>query len=150
MGCTAVAMRIATQADSARLHAWRNHPDIRSVSANSAPIDGTTHEAWLAATLADADRALLIGERNGEEVGVVRFDLHGTSAEVSIYLAPGHAGGGDGGDLLAAAEFWLAEERPEIRTLDAHVLRDNARSHGLFAAAGYRPSSTKYSKSLHR
>lgn len=148
LGCRAVEMRKATPADSARLLAWRNHPAVRAASGNSEPIPPAAHAEWFASVLADPDRHLLIGEMAGEPVGVVRFDVSEGAADVSIYLAPGREGRGQGSDLLQAAEAWLAATRPTVHALNARVLRDNDRSHRLFAACGYRRISTHYAKEL--
>jgi UDP-2,4-diacetamido-2,4,6-trideoxy-beta-L-altropyranose hydrolase len=150
LGCGAVEMRVATLADSARLLTWRNHPAIRAVSESAEPIDPTVHEKWLAAVLADPDRHLLVGEQDGQAVGVVRFDVSDGAADVSIYLVPGLEGHGRGSELLQAAEAWLAASRPAVLALNARVLRDNQSSHGLFAACGYRRISTVYAKELAR
>jgi UDP-2,4-diacetamido-2,4,6-trideoxy-beta-L-altropyranose hydrolase len=150
LGCGAVEMRVATLADSARLLEWRNHPAIRAVSESAEPIEPSVHEKWLAAVLADPDRHLLIGEQDGQAVGVVRFDVSDGAADVSIYLAPGRERHGKGSDLLEAAEAWLAASRPAVRALKARVLRDNQSSHGLFAACGYRRISTEYAKEFAR
>ena len=150
LGCGAVKMRVATLADSARLLEWRNHPAIRAVSESAEPIEPAVHEKWLSAVLANPDRHLLVGEQDGKAVGVVRFDVSDGAADVSIYLAPGLEGHGNGSDLLEAAEAWLAASRPAVRALKARVLRDNQSSHGLFAACGYRRISTEYAKELAR
>lgn len=150
LGCGAVEMREATLADSARLLAWRNHPAIRAVSESAEPIEPAVHEKWLGAVLADPHRHLLVGEQDGQAVGVVRFDVGDGAADVSIYLAPGLEGHGRGSDLLEAAEAWLAARRPAVQALKARVLRDNRNSHGLFAACGYRRISTEYAKELAR
>jgi UDP-2,4-diacetamido-2,4,6-trideoxy-beta-L-altropyranose hydrolase len=150
LGCGEVGVREATPADCGRIFAWRNHPDIRRASGNSAPIELAAHESWFAAVLADPARHLLLGEFGDETVGVVRFDVASGEAQVSIYLAPGLTGEGRGAELLHAAESWLAAKRPEVLTLKAKVLRDNRASHGLFEACGYRKSSTLYAKEASR
>ena len=52
------------------------------------------HRTWFEATLNDPNRHVLIGEVDGETVGVLRFDTVEDEATVSVYLtAPGLAGG---------------------------------------------------------
>ncbi|MBI4995418.1 MAG: UDP-2,4-diacetamido-2,4,6-trideoxy-beta-L-altropyranose hydrolase [Rhodocyclales bacterium] len=149
MGCSGVELRRATAADSERLFGWRNREAVRRVSRNSAPIERAAHEHWLAATLARDDRCLLVGERDGQALGVVRFDIDGDAAEVSIYLAPGEHGAGAGGDLLAAAERWLLRNLPRrVCTLLAEVADDNAPSRQMFVSAGYRADATCYLKRI--
>jgi UDP-2,4-diacetamido-2,4,6-trideoxy-beta-L-altropyranose hydrolase len=150
MGCTGVVIRRAGTPDSDALLAWRNREAVRRVSRNTEPIPRTVHEAWLTDTLARADRRLLVGERDGVPVGVVRFDLAGDEAEVSIYLAPGEHGAGAGSDLLAAAERWLELDRSAgVCKIRAEVAGDNAPSRHMFLSAGYRPDAARFLKRIH-
>ena len=143
-----IRMREATAADADRLRVWRNHPRIRQASHQAGEIPREEHEAWLAGVLADVGRVLLIGEYGGAPVGVVRFDVRADEpeAEVSIYLVPDERSAGRGRALLAAAERWLAAERPGVRCIRAQVLGGNRASHSLFANAGYQLESSHYLK----
>ncbi len=81
-------------------------------------------------------------------MGVVRFDIQGEEAEISIYLTPGEHPPGEGGGLLQSAERWLAVNRPQVGTIRAEVLAGNVRSERLFLGAGYQIDSTHFSKRL--
>ena len=146
----AVLIREATSADEAPLLEWRNDETVRRASRNSDRIAPGEHHAWLASVLADTNRLLLIGERGGAPAGVVRFDVTGTQAEVSIYRVRGVAGSGLGGRLLAAAEQWLRHRRPDVTRVTAEVIDWNERSHGLFRSAGYERRGSAYEKTLQR
>lgn len=149
LGCTGVTIRPAVAADGDNLFAWRNREAVRRVSRNRDPIPRPAHDAWLADTLGRADRRLLVGERNGQALGVVRFDLVGDEAEVSIYLAPGEHGTGAGSELLAAAERWLVLERPAgVCKIRAEVAGDNAPSRHMFLSAGYLPDAARFFKRI--
>lgn len=148
MGSSGVEVRVATAADSSKLYEWRNNPAVRAVSRTTAPIDWDTHQRWLASVLNAADRSLLIGERRGSPVGVVRFDMHDSEAEISIYLVPGDHPPGEGGHLLASAERWLTTYRPEVIRIRAQVLAGNTRSERLFLGSGYRAESARYVKRI--
>ena len=143
-----VTIRPATGADGDDLLAWRNAPEVRRFSRSDRPIEGDEHRRWMAAMLAAPDRLLLIGHGAGEPVGVVRYDVAGDSAEVSIYLAPGRAGRGLGGALLIAAERWLAVHRPEVATVVAEVLVDNVVSQRLFTGCGFEQLACRYRKRI--
>lgn len=144
-----IGIRRAHPADCRALYDWRNSPEVRAVSRATAAIAYPDHEAWFTRSLASPDRWLLVGERAGAPVGVVRFDRHdGDSAEVSIYLAPQAMGGGGGGPLLAAAEQWLADTVPAIRRVTAVVMDGNERSEQLFERGGYARESRSYSKEI--
>lgn len=148
LGCGKVEIRVATPDDSPKLFEWRNHPAIRSVSRSTGLINWESHQKWLASVLADSGKVLLVGQRQGLPVGVVRFDIRGDEAEVSIYLIPGVKLSGQGQDLLRSAEQWFSSNHPEVYKVCAHVLGGNERSQRLFLDAGYQVESTFYSKRL--
>ena len=132
-----IALRRATMEDGERLWRWRNHPDTRRHAGDSAEISLERHLAWLSATFARRNRDLLIGRNAQGDVGVLRFDVDGETAVVSVYLDPARRGGGLGLPLLEAGTRWLAERRPTIRTVEARVFAANAASRRVFRAAGY-------------
>jgi RimJ/RimL family protein N-acetyltransferase len=148
LGASRIVIRPATAADSSNLYGWRNDPVVRAVSRETALIERAGHDAWLVRTLADPQRVLLVGEEGGRPVGVVRFDLAGGDAEVSIYLVPGPTRTGLGSDLLVAAESWLGRTHREVRRVRAEVLGANERSHRLFRSNGYETRSTIYERSV--
>ncbi|MHB1174502.1 MAG: UDP-2,4-diacetamido-2,4,6-trideoxy-beta-L-altropyranose hydrolase [Sulfuriferula sp.] len=150
IGCGSIVIREATQADSENLFLWRNHPSIRAVSRNTNPIEKPDHQAWLGAILSSPDSLLLIGECQGEAIGVVRFDVRADEAEVSIYLVPGRQAQGFGSELLLAAEQWLTKYRADVLFIKAEVLGNNEPSQRLFHTAGYQTHATLYTKKVHR
>ena len=145
-----VVVRAATQADARDLFEWRNAPDVRRFSRSEAPIAWDEHCRWLDATLADPRRVLLVGSAGASPAGVVRYDLAGAEAEVSIYLAPGQAGRGLGRALLGAAERWLAARQPDVSFVWAEALAGNEASHRLFTGCGFEAFATRYRKRIHR
>jgi UDP-2,4-diacetamido-2,4,6-trideoxy-beta-L-altropyranose hydrolase len=149
MGCSGIQVVTARSEDRQRLFEWRNHPSIRAVSRDPWELDWEDHKKWFATLLSSPDRVLLIGERAGIAMGVVRFDIHNDEAEISIYVVPGITEVGVGRGLLQAAENWLLAQRPEIGRIRAQVLASNQRSHRLFTGAGYQQEFASYSKRLH-
>ncbi len=61
-------------------------------------------------------------------MGVLRYDLAGSRAEVSLYLFQGRAGLGWGRALLARGEVAVGEHWPQVTVIDAQVLPDNPAS----------------------
>jgi UDP-2,4-diacetamido-2,4,6-trideoxy-beta-L-altropyranose hydrolase len=149
MGCSGIKMRLATKDDSEQLFNWRNHPSIRAVSRNSEEISSTDHQEWYSVVLSSSERLLLIGECQDKPVGVVRFDIEGNEAEVSIYVVPDTHLPGVGQGLLQSAEHWLKNDRPKIISIKAVVLGRNERSHHLFSGADYKVESTTYLKRIY-
>jgi UDP-2,4-diacetamido-2,4,6-trideoxy-beta-L-altropyranose hydrolase len=148
MGARPVNVRPARSNDAAHLFQWRNHPSIRQVSRTTDLIDWAAHQLWLASTLENLDRVLLIGEVATRPIGVVRFDVTGNCAEISIYLVPGQEQRGLGTDLLLAAEEWFRRSRPDVRHLQAEVLGENMPARKLFATACYHTVSTHFTKRM--
>lgn len=145
-----VVVRPATQADARDLFEWRNAPEVRRFSRSDSVIGWDEHRRWLAAVLADPQRVLLVGSAGALPAGVVRFDIDGAEAELSIHLAPGRAGRGMGRALLDAAERWLAAHHAGVSLLRAEALAGNDASHRLFAGGGFEAFSTRYRKRIHR
>lgn len=144
-------MRPACQADASALHTWRNASRVREASRNRDPIPREAHDLWFNAMLGDSNRILLIGERNdGTPLGVVRFDISGSVAEVSIYTIAESEARGAGQGLLRSAEQALRQRRPDVETIVAEVLGENEPSHRLFKRAGYSRQSTQYFKEVNR
>lgn len=148
LSSTNVRLRTATSADAGTLYAWRNHPRVRAVSRNTADFAYDEHLRWMDKVLNDPQRHLLIGERDGEPVGVLRFDVADDEAEVSIYLAPDRIGSGDGAALLRAGEEWLRAERPAVQRLNAWVNAGNVASERLFERCGFDRQATQYIKRI--
>jgi UDP-2,4-diacetamido-2,4,6-trideoxy-beta-L-altropyranose hydrolase len=148
LGRSDIEIRVASLADSESLFEWRNHPAIRMASRNPELINRESHQKWFASVLVSSDRLLLIGQREGLPVGVVRFDIQGDTAEVSIYLVPNIQQPGQGRNLLQSAEKWLTANRPWLKNISACVLNGNERSQFLFSGAGYKVESISYLKRL--
>lgn len=138
MLASSLVVRRAQQADSALIHAWRNHPSVRGVSRNSEELPWDAHESWIARVLVDPGRDLLIGEIGADPVGVLRYDaLGGDEVELSVFLDPALQGLALGGRLLSAGEDWLAENRPGVVAVVAEFLDGNDASRKMFERAGF-------------
>jgi UDP-2,4-diacetamido-2,4,6-trideoxy-beta-L-altropyranose hydrolase len=132
-----IEMRLADASDSRNIFLWRNHPRIRAVSSSSNEIFWFDHDVWYQEKCGHINYPILIGEIAGKPVGVVRFEINNTEAEVSIYLIPESDNRGFGQDLLRASERWLSINRPSVTTLRAIVLHKNRPSINLFSNLQY-------------
>ena len=139
MAAPRVELRDAVLADRDPMFAWRNDADVRRYFMDPSPVPREAHERWFAAVLADPNRHLMIAQAHGHAVGVLRYDVAGASAKVSIYLVPGHDGHGFGPAILRAGAQWLRAHRAEVATVQAEVHADNRNSQRAFLEAGYRP-----------
>ena len=130
-------IRLANIHDSQHIFNWRNHLQIRSISSHSQEISWSDHTQWFDKRLRSEHGPLLIGEIRHQPIGVVRFDIHQSSAEVSIYLVPDSGLKGWGSLLLSHAESWLRRQFPQVLTLHAKVLPNNEPSQKMFAKLNY-------------
>jgi spore coat polysaccharide biosynthesis predicted glycosyltransferase SpsG/GNAT superfamily N-acetyltransferase len=132
-----VTYRPATTDDAGRLLAWRNDPDTRAVSREQHEVKPEEHAAWLARTLTDARRTLLIAEADDGPCATVRFDRSGAEAEISITVAPEQRGRGLGSQVIKEATELYLHAHPEVGRAVAEVRNDNAPSTVAFARAGF-------------
>lgn len=133
----AVLVREATFADARMIYKWRTSREVMEASRSAKLFSFNDHISWLDQVLRDKQRLLLVGIHEGAEVGLVRFDVDGDRAEVSIFLNPGAMGSGLGRALLAAGEARLRDQFPWVTRLDAWINTDNLRSFKLFEHLGY-------------
>lgn len=141
-------LRKAVEGDCEKVFNWRNHPRIRKYSGDPKALSWDEHQSWFADTIRSGQSALLIAEIGNEGVGVIRFDINGVDATVSIYVAPGSIGMGYGRRILELGENWLRQEYADIVTCSARVLDANRASTSLFQAAGYKGNEGVYVKNL--
>ncbi len=145
-------LRLVETKDAKNIFQWRNHPQVRENSTNHGLISWEEHSEWFNKRISNLDGPLLIGEIENKPVGVVRFDIIKSSAEVSIYLVPDVKIKGLGGCLLEKAEMWLNFHYPNISKLHAKVLFNNEPSKRMFAKLNYslfeRKALLEFSKEL--
>jgi UDP-2,4-diacetamido-2,4,6-trideoxy-beta-L-altropyranose hydrolase len=134
---TELRLRPAGAADASMAHKWRQDPRTRAHFRDSREVAWESHTAWWKETLQDPLRRLLVAYCGHLPVGILRFDLAGSSAEVSLYLDPELTGIGLGTRLLREAQRWIAAEQPALRRLTAHVKESNSASAAAFASAGF-------------
>ncbi|MBA3747397.1 MAG: GNAT family N-acetyltransferase, partial [Solirubrobacterales bacterium] len=131
--------RPAVPADAGTLRAWRNHPATRAASMTTHEIAPGEHAAWLEAVIGDAQRELLVVQRDEQPIASVRFDRSGDEAEISIHVAPDRQAAGAGTQAIREMTELQLAARPQIKRIVATVSADNFRSRRAFEKAGYRP-----------
>lgn len=131
-----VTVRPATPDDSRRLFDWRNDPVTRAMSLTTDPVPWEVHTLWFATVMNSRNRPIFIGERDGVAIGMVRFDISGDLAEISVALAPEARGQRLATPLLRAAIAALHAQRPVA--ILAEVRPENTASRRAFLAAGFR------------
>ena len=147
MGVTSrmLCLRHAHADDCQHLYDWRNHPDVRASAFSTDEITWAQHQNWFEQSLCNPHRILLIGERHGVAVGVLRYDLsvNGNHAEVSIYLSPDYFGKGLGTHLLQQGTLWMQQHFAHVDTLVAEIKLTNTTSQRAFEKAQYKHEATQ-------
>ncbi|OGR61032.1 MAG: hypothetical protein A2X36_05095 [Elusimicrobia bacterium GWA2_69_24] len=131
-------LRPADAGDCEALWRWRNDPETRRASFDEREVPLDVHARWFEGVLGDADRRLYVIEVEAAAVGMVRLDLQGRAAVVSINLAPEWRGKGLGLEALRR----LGREAFDVLGLErliARVKGQNLASLATFERAGYRP-----------
>lgn len=144
-----VTTRRATRDDAAAILAWRNDPYVRAVSRDARIIEWEAHRAWFERIAASPDHLLLIAEKNGVPIGVVRFDrLADRHYEISLYLNPIVTGRRLGLPMIRAAQQALSRKEGRDLVILAETLPGNAVSQRLFRNAGYAQSGDRFELQL--
>ncbi|MHC8298623.1 UDP-2,4-diacetamido-2,4,6-trideoxy-beta-L-altropyranose hydrolase [Pseudomonas sp. ZS1P83] len=141
-------VRQATIDDAQLLLEGRNTEAVRRWSLETGIIEWQPHQNWLAASLSNSQRLLLIAESDDGPVGVLRYDLRGVEAEVSIYLFEGRFGLGWGRALLARGEAFVTAHWSQLVAITAQVLPANQRSLRVFREAGFTQSACVFTRVL--
>ena len=145
-------LRKADPGDSRLLWQWRNDPAVRRASFNSDPIPWETHTEWFERSLETADRHIFIGLVDGHPIGMVRFDVNGDEAEVSVSVA--ERGRGFGEAIIRQGckvmEELLGSGAAENLTFVANMRPENIASQKTFAKAGFSPTRFESSVGMKR
>jgi len=117
---------------------WANDPAARAVSFAKEPIPWERHMEWFRARLADPQSILYTAlNRLGEAMGMVRYQLQGSHAILSINLGAPFRSKGNGRKLLFLSTQELFENSG-VTSIDAFVRPSNQASVRLFEGAGFR------------
>jgi UDP-2,4-diacetamido-2,4,6-trideoxy-beta-L-altropyranose hydrolase len=139
-----IVIRRAVDEDCDSVYEWRNSEETRRHIFDTAPIPLETHRRWFCDTLVNPNRVLLIGEIDKRPVGVIRYDMSGEEALVSIYLVPGIQGHGVGTQLIREGSRWLRQFCTQIQVINADICRENVASLRAFEQAGFKEHHISY------
>jgi UDP-2,4-diacetamido-2,4,6-trideoxy-beta-L-altropyranose hydrolase len=143
-----VTVRTATASDCECIWQWRNADFVLQGSKTPDPVSWPSHRAWFEGALNDPNRRVLIGEVDGEPVGVLRFDLVKDEATASVYLTVQGRGRGIGPELLIQGQIWLQSNAPCVTRIRAEIRSTNEASVEAFKAARYRRTGDFYVREL--
>ncbi|CAK0752928.1 hypothetical protein CCP3SC1_2140002 [Gammaproteobacteria bacterium] len=131
-------LRPVEDTDREQLWIWSNDPEVRARSFNSRPIPWEAHCHWFSTRLADHFWKAWIGiDSSYSPVGVVRFQVRETRAEIGVSVAIEARGRGFGRALITQGCTALFQTLP-IVAVDALIKPDNIPSLVAFRASGFR------------
>ena len=134
-------LRHATPSDARTVWAWRNNPEVRAVSFQSAPIEWPDHESWYQRRLADpACEIFILTDPRGQDVGQVRLERIPARTEfvLSICMAPGMRGRGLGTALIESVCRRIRRRERHV-AIRAIIKPANTASQTAFRKAGFVP-----------
>lgn len=143
-----VTLRAAAASDCESIWRWRNAEFVLRGSKTTDPVSWPAHHAWFGDSLSESSRHVLIGEVDGEPVGVLRFDLVEHEATVSVYLTAQGRGRGIGPEILIQGQIWLQSNAPHVVRIKAEIRSTNEASIEAFKAARYRRTGDLYVREL--
>ena len=128
-----IKLRPATVDDADLLLEWRNDPETRNASHNTAEVQREEHVSWLKKTLNNTSRQLYIAEENGIPVGTVRADLVDGVHELSWTVAPNARGRGVATRMVALLARQISQPiRAEVKSGSTASARIAERAGMLF------------------
>ena len=131
-------LRRTVESDCRSFWEWANDPAARSVSFAREPIPWDRHMEWFRARLTDPQTILYTAlARNGDPLGMVRYQMDGANAILSINLGSEFRGKGLGRKLLFLATEELFRTSG-VTAINAFVRLSNEPSVRLFEGAGFR------------
>ena len=132
-----ITLRMATMDDCEAIYKWRNAEETRRHIFNPEQISLDEHRRWFMESLENPNRQILIAELHGRSAGVLRYDIDGRLAVISIYTVPGIKGYGIGTQIIRIGSKWLRCHFPDVYKIQAKVLPENVVSEKAFVNAGY-------------
>ena len=137
MSAPSLRLRDARPSDVELLFRWANDPLVRSMSFSSAPIPWEGHQFWFAAKLADPACLLFLAEDESDTpVALVRFDVEGERAVISVSVAPEARGRGLGAHAIHLGTV-EARARARVGEVLAYIKPENEASIRAFRSAGF-------------
>ena len=134
-----LTLRRASRNDSESLLSWRNDTTTRAFSLSVDEVALERHDVWLNKTLNDSSCLLLIGEANGQMVGMVRINICEDSnlGQVSINLNPKFRGKGISRRLLGESLANGKKVFDQILQYRAEIHVNNVASQKIFKSLGF-------------
>jgi RimJ/RimL family protein N-acetyltransferase len=117
---------------------WANDPRVRAVSFSKDDIPYDTHIRWFEKKLNDPNCVFFIADKtNHKPVGLVRYDLAGDDATVSVIVDNNFRGEGYGSHIITRGSEKIFKTR-QVGKIHAYVLPQNYASVKAFKIANFK------------
>jgi len=136
-----VQLRPINENDRDSVFSWRNTPVIVQGSTSERKVSIEEHDAWFNSLLVNKNSLAFIIETDGQPIGHIRFDKKTDECIITAYLLEKWTGKGYGVTAIKKACI-LAQEHWPIRSITAHVRKDNDVGRIGFLKAGFRLMDT--------
>lgn len=124
--------------DAVVLWKWANDRSIRFFSFNPEPVSWENHIEWFNSKMADHNYIMwMVMDQQDRPVGLVRFNIAGSEAVISILLDPKYQGRGLGSQIIQHTSHRLTGEK-RVDCIHAYIKPDNEKSKRAFKKAGYK------------
>lgn len=135
-----VSIDWVTSMDIGDVFFWRNDPTTTKQSLTTEPVDWSDHADWFKRTLGSPDICFLMCSSDllERKIGVVRFDIEGNVATVSINLDARIRGLGFGRICLSNAIDFFSQKFKSIHRIKAKIRLYNEASYRIFMGVGFK------------
>jgi UDP-2,4-diacetamido-2,4,6-trideoxy-beta-L-altropyranose hydrolase len=141
-----IRLRPAREDDCNLIWKWANYPEVRDLSFSSVPIPLEDHIKWFNSKIKDPNCIIFIAtDQKDLPMGVVRFDLEGKEAVISVTLDRNFRGMGYGKRIISIASHKLFEIS-SIEKINAYVKLNNENSYHAFLKANFKYVGEKITK----
>ena len=137
-----VTFRRAEYDDALFLWALRNSDLHLRVSLSATGFSLESHLVWFQEQLSSTDRVVYVLLIDSVRVGMLRIDLTGSNAEISIGLSDPHTGKGYGRLMMFHLEHLIAPAY-RLELLTSKIKLSNNRSINFFENLGFNHVSTQ-------
>tara|TARA_B110000483_G_C17736731_1_gene366947 strand:- start:52 stop:525 length:474 start_codon:yes stop_codon:yes gene_type:complete len=134
-----IKVRLPIPEDKDDLFKWRNDKHSIEMFLNSETVTLEDHQKWFSEILSsNINKHLFIClNQKNEKIGVVRFDIKNTNAEISINIAPEMRGKSLGKHCLIETFIFAKKHIPDVEVLTATIKNINKASQKVFESAGF-------------
>jgi RimJ/RimL family protein N-acetyltransferase len=137
-----VTLRPVKKTDFKKILEWRNEPEVRGQMFNSKLISWSEHATFWNKIIEDKRKYGFIISAEGEDCGVIRFDVENNEAEIDIFISKKFHGKGIG---TKALEKSIKEAKKlNLRSINARIKPQNYSSIKAFEKNGFVPKCIYY------